>query len=84
MKTITHMTAAESEVVCEVHTGTFVYLDAHGEETAAEFYVKTCEEVDQAKRVDDYNSQYCDMYTQLQLDGATRIRYNELSPNPIF
>lgn len=83
MKTITHMVASEPEVVCEVHTGTFVYLDTHGEETAAEFYVKTCED-DQARRVDDYNSQYCDMYTQLQLDGATRIRYNEVVPNSIF
>ncbi len=84
MKTITHLVYVEAESVCDIEAGTFLYLDATGNETAATFFVRTCAEENSARRVDDYNEQYCDMYTRLQLDGATRIRYTEKIPNAIF
>ncbi len=84
MQTIEHLVFHESEALCDVEAGTFVYLDGRGEETTARFFVHTCAEENSARRVDDYNTQYCDMYDKLQTDGATRIRYTEKIPNDIF
>ncbi len=80
----------EEPVVCvEVHVGTFSYNDHTGEETVAEFYVKTCEYDEdnpdtQSRREDDLNEQLTAQWSALMSCGCTGIKYAEIRPNPIF
>ena len=84
MKTIDHLLYSEPVAVCEIHAGTFFYVDEQGEECRAEFYVRTCDDTDQAKQVDDLNEQYTDEFSDLLIRGCTKIRYEEVSPSPFF
>jgi hypothetical protein len=80
----THLEFVEPVEVCEIKAGTFYWTDPQGEQVEAEFYVKTCDESDNAKQVDDYNEQYTDEFTKLIQDGCTNIRFVEVTPSPFF
>lgn len=70
--------------LCEIKVGTFYWRDAQGEQCDGDFYVKTCEDSDQSKQVDDFNEQYTDEFYRLMQIGYTDIKFVEISPSPIF
>jgi len=69
---------------CDVKVGTFYWTDRSGEKFDADFYVRTCDDSDQEKRVEDYNEQYTDEYCRLINEGYTNVVFIEATPNPIF
>jgi hypothetical protein len=84
MKYIDHLEFIEPSPLCDIKVGTFHYFDANGEEIKADFYIRTCEEAYEAKRVDDLNQQFTDEWTNLIQRGCTKIEYKEITPSPIF
>jgi hypothetical protein len=68
---------------CDVKVGTFFYLNHKGELLSAEFSINTCQD-NQSKRVNDYNEQLTNEWDRLFDEGFTNIRFEELTPNPIF
>lgn len=74
----------EPQNICEVKVGKFSYLTHTGELVTVDFSIKTCGDDDQEKRVSDYNEQLTDEWQRLFDEGHSSIRFEELTPNPIF
>ena len=77
----------------DVPAGFFDYVDAAGKDHHSLFVVHTVPNQstlqfsrpqDDAQRQDDLNAQYIMAYDQLQAQGARRIRYTVLHPDPFF
>jgi hypothetical protein len=81
---IQHLIYGEPVATCEIHVGTFYFTDPEGQACQGEFFVRTCDEANQSKQVDDYNEQYTDEFSKLSVQGCKNIRYVELTPSPIF
>jgi hypothetical protein len=69
--------------------GTFTYTDASGDEVSADFYVLCPPKEDgntviTDRRIDALNEQFTDVWTKLEEQSCTNIKYKDVVPSPFF
>ena len=79
-----HLVYTNPTETCEILVGTFYWTTPQGEQCDAKFYVKTCTDATSDQQVNDLNEQMTDEWSRLICEGATAIKFLDVTPNPFF
>lgn len=86
---IIELTADLSPATSRCKAGTFTYNDASGSLVTADFYVICPPREDgnviiTDRRIDALNDQFTDVWTKLEEQSCTNIKYQDVRPSPFF